>query len=110
MGSSGSDLRQAPEASHPNVHYRNGTSRALESRASDSQSTAFDERCHDLPATSSDSRRRSAGPAQDGREDDLRKSIAVRTSKDWNNPPPGYFEMDMVAHCGRSVAVITCKA
>jgi hypothetical protein len=34
----------------------------------------------------------------------LRKSIAVRTFEDWNDPPPGYFEMDMVAHCGRSVA------
>jgi hypothetical protein len=34
----------------------------------------------------------------------LRKSIAVRTFNDWNDPPPGYFEMDMVAHCGKSVA------
>ena len=41
-------------------------------------------------------------PARDmGR---LRKSIAVRTFSDWNDPPPGFFEMDMVAHCGRSVA------
>jgi hypothetical protein len=34
----------------------------------------------------------------------LRKSIIVRTFSDWNDPPPGYFEMDMVAHCGKSVA------
>jgi hypothetical protein len=34
----------------------------------------------------------------------LRKSISIRTFNDWNNPPPGYFEMDMVAHCGNSVA------
>src|SRR6185437_3021711 len=34
----------------------------------------------------------------------LRKSITIRTYEDWNNPPPGYFEMDMVAHCGKSVA------
>ncbi len=34
----------------------------------------------------------------------LRKSIAVRTFNDWKDPPPGFFEMDMVAHCGRSVA------
>ena len=34
----------------------------------------------------------------------LRKSIAVRTFGDWIDPPPGYFEMDMVAHCGKSVA------
>src|SRR5262245_48689815 len=34
----------------------------------------------------------------------LRKSIAVRTFNDWNDPKPGFFEMDMVAHCGKSVA------
>jgi len=34
----------------------------------------------------------------------LRRSIAVRTFNDWNDPPPGFFEMDMVAHCGKSVA------
>ncbi|HZC36953.1 MAG TPA: transposase family protein [Chthoniobacterales bacterium] len=34
----------------------------------------------------------------------LRKSILVRTFSDWNDPPPGYFEMDLVAHCGKSVA------
>lgn len=34
----------------------------------------------------------------------LRKSIAVRTFSDWNDPPAGFFEMDMVAHCGKSVA------
>jgi hypothetical protein len=34
----------------------------------------------------------------------LRKSISVRTFSDWNDPPPGYFEMDLVAHCGKSVA------
>jgi hypothetical protein len=34
----------------------------------------------------------------------LRRSVAVRTFNDWNDPPPGFFEMDMVAHCGKSVA------
>ena len=34
----------------------------------------------------------------------LRRSIAVRTFNDWNDPAPGFFEMDMVAHCGKSVA------
>ena len=34
----------------------------------------------------------------------LRNSIAVRTFRDWNDPPPGFFEMDFVAHCGKSVA------
>jgi hypothetical protein len=34
----------------------------------------------------------------------LRKSIAVRTFGDWNDPVPGFFEMDMVVHCGKSTA------
>lgn len=34
----------------------------------------------------------------------LRNSIAVRTFADWNDPAPGFFEMDFVAHCGKSVA------
>jgi hypothetical protein len=34
----------------------------------------------------------------------LRKSITVRTFSDWNDPPTGFFEMDMVAHCGKSVS------
>jgi len=33
----------------------------------------------------------------------LRKSIAIRTFGDWNNPLPGFFEMDMVVHCGKSM-------
>jgi len=32
----------------------------------------------------------------------LRKSIAIRTFGDWNDPSPGFFEMDMVVHCGKS--------
>jgi hypothetical protein len=34
----------------------------------------------------------------------LRKSIPVRTSGGWNDPEPGFFEMDFVAHCGNSVS------
>jgi hypothetical protein len=30
----------------------------------------------------------------------IRRSIAVRTFADWRNPPPGFFEIDMVEHCG----------
>jgi hypothetical protein len=34
----------------------------------------------------------------------LRNSITVRTFSDWKDPAPGFFEMDFVAHCGKSVA------
>src|SRR5690606_5372337 len=30
-----------------------------------------------------------------------RRRIRVRTSADWNEPPPGSMEMDLVAHCGQ---------
>ncbi|GAB3768296.1 ISNCY-like element ISBj12 family transposase [Ramlibacter monticola] len=30
----------------------------------------------------------------------IRRSIPVRTFADWRNPPPGFFEVDMVEHCG----------
>ena len=30
----------------------------------------------------------------------IRRSIAVRTFADWRDPPLGFFEIDMVEHCG----------
>ena len=27
-------------------------------------------------------------------------NIPVRTFADWNAPPPGFLEIDLVAHCG----------
>ena len=30
----------------------------------------------------------------------IRRSIPVRTFSDWLDPPPGFFEIDMVEHCG----------
>lgn len=32
------------------------------------------------------------------------KQIEIRTFADWNNPPPGFFEVDFVAHHGGSMA------
>jgi hypothetical protein len=31
---------------------------------------------------------------------ELRRRIKMRTFADWNEPPPGSMEMDLVAHCG----------
>ena len=39
-------------------------------------------------------RRRAAPPSS------IRRSISVRTFSDWDNPPPGFMEADLVAHCG----------
>src|ERR671929_90400 len=41
-------------------------------------------------------RRRSASSSS------VRRSIPVRTFSDWQDPPPGYVEADLVAHCGPS--------
>ena len=34
----------------------------------------------------------------------IRKKVPVRTFGDWDDPSPGYFEGDLVAHCGGSMA------
>ena len=39
-------------------------------------------------------RRRAAPPSS------IRRSIPVRTFSDWDDPPPGFVEADLVAHCG----------
>ena len=39
-------------------------------------------------------RRRAAPPSS------IRRSIPVRTFSDWDDPPPGFMEADLVAHCG----------
>jgi len=31
---------------------------------------------------------------------EIRRRVPVRTFADWNEPPPGCMEMDLVAHCG----------
>jgi hypothetical protein len=34
----------------------------------------------------------------------IRREVPIRTLNDWNSPPPGFCEVDMVAHGGTSVA------
>jgi hypothetical protein len=34
----------------------------------------------------------------------LRRSVPIRTHADWNAPPPGFMEADLVAHCGEVLA------
>ncbi len=35
-----------------------------------------------------------------GMDSAVRQSVPVRTFADWGDPPPGYFECDLVEHCG----------
>ena len=41
-----------------------------------------------------------AGTRRRGSPSALRRSIPVRTFSDWNDPPPGFIEVDLVAHSG----------
>jgi hypothetical protein len=34
----------------------------------------------------------------------IRREVPIRTFNDWKSPPPGFCEVDMVAHGGTSVA------
>ena len=34
------------------------------------------------------------------RRQSMGKRIPVRTYNDWDRPPPGFLEIDLVAHCG----------
>ena len=47
-----------------------------------------------IPATSTAKRKHARRPPA------VRASIRVRTFADWNDPPPGQMEIDLVAHCG----------
>ena len=44
--------------------------------------------------------RRRASAAKPG----VRRSIPIRTFADWNEPAPGYLEVDLVSHCGGTAA------
>ena len=48
--------------------------------------------------TTGRARRRTASSAA------IRRSIPVRTFSDWQDPPPGFFEADLVAHSGPSAS------
>jgi hypothetical protein len=53
----------------------------------------------DVKVTASGGKRRRAGFYSA-----IRREVAIRTFNDWKSPPPGFCEVDMVAHGGTSVA------
>ncbi|MHC2345449.1 integrase catalytic domain-containing protein [Bradyrhizobium barranii] len=53
----------------------------------------------DVKIAASGGRRRRAGF-----HSAIRREVPIRTFNDWNSPPPGFCEVDMVAHGGTSVA------
>ncbi len=57
----------------------------------------------DVRLTASGGRRRRAGFGSA-----VRRSVPIRTFNDWGDPPPGFLEVDMVAHGGPSSAGSFC--
>lgn len=52
------------------------------------------------PVREKGGRRRRRGGAQSS----IRKQVPIRTFGDWKDPKPGFFEGDLVAHCGGTMA------
>jgi hypothetical protein len=48
--------------------------------------------------------RAGVGRRRTGAVSAVRRSVQVRTFSDWGDPPPGFMEMDLVAHSGPSMA------
>ena len=95
-------LWEAVEVRDPDPVGRNGATRSSPAESGDSPPDSHGKRGDDRQGTGLDQADRSARPSEN--EKPLRKSIGIRTFADWNDPAPGFFEMDMVAHCGKSVA------
>jgi len=57
--------------------------------------SSIDRVLSDTRQAASQKRKRTTGAATA-----VRRSIRVRTFNDWDDPPPGFFESDMVEHCG----------
>jgi len=62
-------------------------------------SASIDRLLGDVKVAASGGKRRRAGFYSA-----IRREVPIRTFNDWNSPPPGYCEVDMVAHGGTSVA------
>ncbi len=48
--------------------------------------------------------RAGAGRRRRRRRPAVRAQVPIRTFADWEEPPPGFMEIDLVAHCGGSMA------
>lgn len=49
-------------------------------------------------------RKKTGQKRRGGISSSIRRQVPVRTFGDWGDPAPGYFEADLVAHCGGSMA------
>ena len=55
-------------------------------------------------ASANSAKRKSRSGSSKAPRSAIRREVPIRTFNDWNDPPPGFCEIDMVAHGGTSVA------
>ena len=95
MGSVRSHLRQASRATHSGPRGGDGAAWPSASRPGDPRRSAGHGRGDDRPVLARD-----PGPGRRTALSPLRGSIPVRAFSDWDDPPPGFVEADLVAHSG----------
>ena len=67
----------------------------VRSRLLSASAATLDRLLKPIRSTAGSRRRRRRRPS-------MGRQIPVRTFNDWNRPPPGFLEIDLVAHCGGS--------
>ena len=80
-------------------HDRLKLDRADRDRVLAISAASIDRLLGDVKVAASGGKRRRAGFSSA-----IRREVPIRTFNDWKNPPPGFCEVDMVAHGGTSVA------
>jgi hypothetical protein len=70
---------------------------AIRAKLTDISAATVDRLLREVRSANSRGRARRAPTA-------LRRSVPIRTFADWDDPPPGYMEMDLVAHSGETAA------
>jgi hypothetical protein len=105
VGGLGPDLLEAPRAARPGLAAgaRAPWALAISDELCSSLLTispaSMDRLLSEVRLVASGGRRRRAGLSSA-----VRRAVPVRTFSDWNDPPPGFVEVDFVAHGGTSVA------
>ena len=104
LGSVRSHLWKTAQATAPRPTPRPGTPRTSQPRPRRPRTAARGERLDDRPDAVRcaclgwrSTRAHQATPA-------VRRRIPVRTFADWHDPEPGFLEVDLVVHCGESMA------
>jgi hypothetical protein len=77
-------------------HGHLSLSRELRRRLNEISAATIDRLLRDVREQAFGGHRRRAG----GVGNAIRRAVPIRTFTDWNDPLPGYFEIDFVEHCG----------